>query len=176
MAGILITDRRGIREIPALDVKDPELAQQLAETPMSEVDSEIEPYTPPEEVKDTFYNIKPLKLHFGEYLKHHSFAADSTGWKDQFKKLLPGVVGDASVLTIDDVPVATYRRDTKLAVKKLEKEQPHIIAKFTRTKTVEYFDETAFRAAMPDMYHAYRGRSFRLKKTGPGAGLILPTI
>jgi len=70
--------------------------------------------------------------------------------------------------------VATFRRDTKLAVRRLEQEQPQIIAMYTKWRWMEFFDEDTFRQEMPDVHAAYRGRSFRLKKAGPGAGLVLP--
>lgn len=180
MSGYMIRDRRGAKTVSALEVENQLVAQQLATMPLGAVDSRLDPYREPEPesgaAKDVPFNLKlkGLELHFGEFLRHHSNAADSENWKDEFKRLLPGVVGDASVLTMGDIPVATFRRDTKLAQKRLEKEQPHIIAKYTKRKWVEYFDVDTFRVEMPDMYHAYRGRSFRLVKSGPGAGLVLP--
>jgi hypothetical protein len=169
----MISDRRRIASVPALDVKDPGLADTLASLPMSQVDSgldklELEP-------KEKIYDLKPnLRLHFGEFLRHHSVVKDSGGWGKQFKLLLPGVVGDATLMMMGDLPVATFRRDTKLAVKKLEQEQPQIIKKYTVRKVVEVFDEEAFRRDDPLMHQAYRGRSFRLVNAGAGAGLVLP--
>lgn len=176
MSGYLITDRRRVESMPELDVKDPGLAKELAEMPLSKVDSSIDPYEPSSEIKEIPFDLKSkgLELHFGEFLRHHSFAADSTGWLDQFKKLAPGVVGDSNLLLLGGEPVATFRRDAQLSMSRLAKEQPQIIAEFTTRKWVEVFDKEAFRAKMPDVYAAYRGRSFRLKKRGPGAGLVLP--
>ena len=175
-SGYLITDRRNIPSVPELDVKDPELAGQLAGMPLSKVDSSISRYEPSDEIKDVPFDLKAkgLALHVGEFLKHHSYAADSEGWKDQFKALLPGVVGDANLMLLGGEPIATFRRDARLALSKLKKEQPQIIAQFTRWKWVEVFDEEAFKKEMPDVHAAYRGRSFRLKKQGPGSGLVLP--
>lgn len=179
MSGYLITDRRRITSVPQLDIEDPQLAQELVEMPLSEVDTAIPTYEPdPDpENKEIPFDLKPkgLELHFGEYLKHHSYAADSTGWLDQFKKLAPGVVGDANLLLLGGEPVATFKRDARLSLSRLGKEQPQIIAEFTTWKWVEVFDEAAFKEKMPDVHAAYRGRSFRLKRRGPGAGLILPT-
>ena len=174
-SGYLITDRRRIPTIPQLDVKDPDLAMELAEMPMSKVDSRVEPYTPEPETAEVVYDMKQLKLHWGEFLKHHSLAADSTGFMKQFKLLLPGVVNKASLLVMGDTPVATFGRDTKLALKKLEEEQPQVVAKYTRMVTKPEFDEATFRKEMPDVHAAYRGRSLRLKTAGSGAGLILPS-
>lgn len=173
MSGYMISDRRRIASVPELDVKDPGLADTLASLPMSQVDSgldklELEP-------KEKTYDLRPnLRMHFGEFLRHHSVVKDSGGWGKQFKLLLPGVVGDATLMTMGDLPVATFRRDTKLAVKKLEQEQPQIITKYTKWKWTAVFDEDAFRAEMPDVHAAYRGRSFRLVNAGSGAGLHLP--
>jgi len=173
--GFMIQDRSRVAAINALDVDDAGMAETLASLPMGQVDSRLDPYTPDPEIKDIPFNIKPLKLHFGEFLRHHSMAADSTSWTKQFKTLLPGVVKNATVMVMDDVPVATFRHDTKLAIKRLEQEQPHIVAKYTEMVTEPKFNEAKFKAEMPDVHAAYRGRSFRLKKTGPGAGLVLPS-
>lgn len=177
MNGYLITDRRRIASVPELDIKDPDLAKELVSMPLSEVDSSISPYEPSKEIKEIPFDLKKkgLELHIGEFLKHHSFAADSTGWLNQFKALVPGVVGEANLLLLGDEPVATFRRDARLSKSRLEKEQPHIIAKYTKMKWVEIFDEDQFRAEMPDVHAAYRGRPFRLKKRGSGAGLVLPS-
>lgn len=177
MSGYLIADRRNVKSVPELDVADRDLAQELAQMPLSKVDSNIDRYEPSEEIKDVPFDLKSkgLELHFGEFLRHHSFAADSTGWLDQFKKLAPGVVGDANLMLLGGEPVATFRRDAQLSMSRLAKEQPQIIAEFTTWKYVEVFDKEAFRAKMPDVYAAYRGRSWRLKKKGPGTGLVLPS-
>lgn len=173
--GFMIHDRRRIQSINALDVGDPHVADLMSSLPLSEVDSRLDAYTPDPDCQDIPYNMKNLRLHFGEFLRQHSQAADSEDWKKQFKTLLPAVVKDATLMVLDDAPVATFRRDTKLAIKRLEQEQPHIIAKYTEMVTKPEFNETKFKAEMPDVHAAYRGRSFRLKKTGAGAGLVLPS-
>ena len=177
MSGYMIADRSHVKTVPELDVKDPDLADRLAKMPLSQVDSRVDDYQPSDEAKELPFDLKPkgLALHFGEYLKQHSVEADSDGWLGQFKKLLPAVVGDANLMLLGGEPVATFRRDARLSKSKLAREQPHIIAKYTRMKWVEVFDEEAFKNDMPDVHAAYRGRSFRLKKKGPGAGLVLPS-
>ena len=166
----LYTDRRGMKEVPQLDVPDKALANDLAERPSTYIDPKMPALDPdPEENKPVEYNIKPLKMHFGEFLRHHATAADSKSWLDQFKHLLPGVVGNASQLMMGDEPVATFRRDAQLSKSRLEKEQPHIIAKYTRMKWVEVFDKDAFQKEEPALYEAYRGRSFRLVRKGSAA-------
>lgn len=177
MSGYLITDRRKVTSIPELDVPDPGLAKELAQMPLSEVDSRLDSYTPDDSLREVPFDLKPkgLELHFGEYLKQHSIEADSGNWLTQFKKLLPGVVGDANLMLLGGEPIATFRCDARLSKSRLEKEQPHLIAKYTKMKWVEVFDEEAFKAEMPDVHAAYRGRSFRLKKQGPAAGLVLPS-
>lgn len=176
MSGYLITDRRRVASVPELDIKDPALARELAEMPLAEVDAGLDGYQPSDEIKEIPFELKSkgLDLHFGEFLKHHSFAADSTGWLDQFKKLAPGVVGNSNLLLLGGDPVATFRRDAQLSMSRLAKEQPQIIAEFTTWKCMEVFDKEAFKAKMPDVFAAYRGRSWRLKKKGSGAGLVLP--
>lgn len=172
--GFMIHDRRRVATVDTLDVQDPAMADMLGSMPLDAVDSRLDPYEPDPKIKDIPFNIKPLKLHFGEFIRHHSMGADSKNWTDQFKKLLPGVVKNANLMVMDDAPVATFRHDGKLALKRLEQEQPHIIAKYTEMVTKPEFNEAKFKAEMPDVHAAYRGRSFRLKKTGAGAGLVLP--
>jgi hypothetical protein len=171
----LYTDRSGVKAVPQLDVPDKALANDLAERP-AYVDPKMPALEPdPEKKKDTEYNIKPLKMHFGEFLRHHATSADSEDWKKQFKHLLPGVVGDASVLMMGDEPVATFRRDARLSLSRLAKEQPQIMQKYMKWKWVAVFDEEAFKQEMRDVFEAYRGRSFRLVRKGAAAGLILPS-
>lgn len=172
----LYTDRRGMKQVPELDVQDPGLATDLAQRPTAYIDPKISKLEPdPEEKKPVEYNIKPLKMHFGEFLRHHAVSADSDGWLKQFKHLLPGVVGNASLLMMGDEPVATFRRDARLSLSRLGKEQPQIIEKYTKKAWVDVFDEEAFRKEMTDVHAAYRGRSFRLVRKGSAAGLILPS-
>lgn len=169
----MLNDRRRIPTVPELDIEDPELADELVSMPASKVDDSIAPYEPPKEKPPVEFDITHLRLHFGEFLKHHSIAKDSTGWTNQFKTLVPGVVGDAGLLTVKNLPVASFKRDGKLVFSRLEAEQPHIVAKYMRMVTKPEFDEAAFRAEMPDVHAAYRARSFRLVNAGSGAGLVL---
>ena len=165
-----------MKEVPQLDVPDKALANDLVERPSTYIDPGMPALAPdPDGRKDTEYNIKPLKMHFGEFLRHHATAADSGDWLKQFKHLLPGVVGDASQLMMGDEPVATFRRDAQLSLSRLEREQPDIIAKYTTWKWMEVFDKEAFKKEEPALYEAYRGRSFRLVRKGAAAGLILPS-
>lgn len=175
MTGYLYTDRRRVQTVTALDVPDPVLAQDLASRPLASVDPAVPALEPDPEIKDIEYNIKPLKMHFGEFLRHHATHKDSSDWMKQFKKLLPGVVSDASVLVMGDEPVATFRRDAQLSKSRLEKEQPQIVAKYTKMAWTEVFDEESFKSEMPDVHAAYRGRSFRLVRRGAAAGLVLPS-
>lgn len=171
--GYLFTDRRAVSRVDGLDIKDQILANWLVSQPVAAVDPEVEVYEPAPDVKDVEYNLKPLKMHFGEFLRHHATKKDSSSWLETFKSLLPGVVGDSSLLVMGDEPVATFRRDARLSLSRLKKEQPHIVAKYTKIVSEAKFDEEAFRSEMPEVHAAYRGRSFRLKTAGPGAGLHL---
>ncbi len=168
------TDRRRVTQVAHLPVKDASVASELATRPLAELDPETDPYIP-EPVAEKRYDFTPLQLHFGEYLRHHTRAKEANGWLKDFKRLLPGVVGDSSLMVMGNLPVATFRRDAKLSMKRLESEQPHIVKKYTRMVTREEFDEDAFRAEEPLLHQAYRGRSFRLVNGGPGAGLVLPS-
>lgn len=167
------TDRRRITAVSELPVTDDIVANYLATRPVAETDSTVDIYTP-EPVAEKEYNLTPLKLHFGEFLRHHARAKEANDWKTDFKKLLPGVVADATLMRLDGLPVATFRRDAKLSMKRLEAEQPEIVKKYTRMVTKQEFDEEAFRSDEPLLHQAYRGRSFRLVNGGAGAGLVLP--
>jgi len=156
-----------------LPVKDTIVAGHFAQLPVTQIDSTVETYEP-EPVKEKEFNLRPLKLHFGEFLRYHAQKREATEWTKQFKGLLPGVVADASLMVMGDLPVATFRRDARLSVSRLEREQPQIIKKYTVRKVVEVFDEEAFRQDEPLLHQAYRGRSFRLVNSGAGAGLVLP--
>lgn len=168
------TDRRRVTRVAELPVADEIVANYIASRPIEETDAEVEVYQP-EPVEEVRYNLSPLKLHFGEFLRHHGTAKNSASWMTQFKGLLPGVVGKASLLMMGDLPVATFRRDARLSLSRLEREQPQIVEKYTRMVTKPEFDEEAFRKDMPDVHAAYRGRSLRLKASGAGAGLVLPS-
>lgn len=167
--GFRVDDRR---RISALPVKDAQAAQEMATRPIADIDNTAPALVP--EPKEKQFDLSPLRLVFGEYLRHHANARESKGFMDQFKKLLPGVTGSASLLVMGNLPVATYRHDGKLAVKKLADEQPEIVKKYTRLVTKEEFDEEAFRRDEPLLHQAYRGRSLRLVTSGAGAGLVLP--
>jgi hypothetical protein len=156
-----------------LPVKDAVIASSLSQRPVAQIDSTVEAYEP-EPVKEKEFNLRPLQLHFGEYLRYHARKKEATDWTKQFKALLPGVVSDASLMVMGDLPVATFRRDARLSLSRLEREQPQIVAKYTRRVTKLEFDEEAFRQDEPLMHQAYRGRSFRLVNAGAGAGLVLP--
>jgi len=156
-----------------LPVKDAVIASDFSQRPVAQVDSEVALYEP-EPVKEKQFNLRPLQLHFGEYLRYHARAKEANEWKKQFKHILPGVVADASLMVMGDLPVATFRHDARLSLSRLEKEQPHLVAKYTRMVTRPEFDEEAFRKDMFDVWVAYRGRSFRLVNAGAGAGLVLP--
>lgn len=173
--GYLYTDRRRVASVPELDVQDQALAQDLAQRPVADIDPTTDALVPDPAHKDIEFNIKSLQLHFGEFMRHHAVARDSTSWTKTFKSLVPGVVGDASLLVMGDVPVATFRRNGQLAEEKLKKEQPQIIAKYTTMRWVPVFDRERFAKEEPDLYRAYRARPFRLVRSGPGAGMILPT-
>lgn len=108
------------------------------------------------------FALEPLMLQWGEYLMRHSQKTEATKWIDEFKPLLRRHIGKATLLQLDGRPVATFRRDAKLNLTQLKKEQPDIVAKYTRIIAEEKFDEKAFLRDMPDVHAAYRGESLRL--------------
>lgn len=108
------------------------------------------------------FALEPLTLQWGEYLMRHSQKSEATKWIDEFKPLLRRHVGNATLLQLSGRPVATFRRDAKLNLTQLKKEQPHIVAQYTRIIAEQKFDEEAFRRDMPDVHAAYRGESLRL--------------
>lgn len=169
-----VTDRRRPELFDTLPVENPVVASDFSQRPVAQVDADVDVYDPPKN-EEKQYDLSPLRLHYGEFLRYHARAKEANGWLKTFKSLLPGVVGDASLMVMGNLPVATFRRDQKLSMKRLADEQPQIIAKYTRRVVKEEFDEEAFRNEEPLMHQAYRGRSFRLVASGPGAGLVLPS-
>lgn len=115
--------------------------------------------TETEEIK---FALEPLTLQWGEYLMRHNQKAEATKWIDEFKPLLRRHIGKATLLQLSGRPVATFRRDAKLNLTQLRKEQPQIVEKYTRIIAEEKFDEAAFLRDLPDVHAAYRGESLRL--------------
>lgn len=112
------------------------------------------------------YDVSQIRLQWKEYLLNREMNAQSGKWLDTFKELLPKLtdVGgkEATLLVVGEDAVATYRRDAKLNMARLAKEQPQIIEAYTRIIAEEKFDEAAFARDMPEVHAMYRGRSLRL--------------
>lgn len=147
------------RRLAGLRVADAEKAETASRQPLESFGIDLEPYQPTTE--DVRFDLSPFAMQWGEYLLRHSRGKDDTTWLKEFKSLL-GAMTPATVVTFRGVDVATFRRDARLNMKRLEKEQPDIVAKYTCKKVVLEFDEDAFKADMPALFHAYRGRSYRL--------------
>lgn len=166
----VVDNRRLPQQWQQLPVRDAVAASVVAQRPIGDIDPDAPAYVPdvvdkkPETRFDL--NLSPLKPWWGEFLDHHAAAKKASTWVKTFKTLLPGVVGDATLLLVGDVPVARFRRDAQLNRKQLAAEQPEIYAKYTRIKAATVFDEEAFRAEMPDMHAAYRGRKLNLVTQG----------
>ena len=128
---------------------------------------EVTLYEPPSgTLPEVAFDISGLQLYWGEFLNHHGVNAETGKWMKTFKPLLGKLAGDATLLRVGNVPVATFRNDMQLNMKRLAAEQPHIIAKYTKLKAVEVFDKDEFLEKEPLMHRAYRGRSLRLVKGG----------
>lgn len=163
----VVDNRRLPQQWQQLPIRDQIVATTVAEMPISTVDPDAPAYVPDKKPEVSFdLNLSPLKPWWGEFLRWHANAKEATTWVKTFKTLLPGVVGDATLLQVGDVAVARYRRDAQLNRKQLAAEQPAIYAKYTRVKAAMVFDEEAFKAEMPDMHAAYRGRKLNLVTQG----------
>lgn len=81
--------------------------------------------------------------------------------RDRFKAM----AGRANQFVLDGVVVATHAISGAFNKAKFAKEQPHIYEQFLVKVEVEVFDEEAFAAAHPNLYHGdeYRARSLRFK-------------
>lgn len=111
---------------------------------------------------EILFDLRPVKLQWGEFLMHHTAADAANKFMGEFKTLLRGLAGNATALTLDSRQVATFRRDGRLNLTRLKAEQPDLVARYTRIVAKEQFDEDAFRREMPDVHAAYRGESLRL--------------
>lgn len=163
----VVNNRRLPQQWEQLPVRDHLVASAVAQRPISEIDPDAPAYVPEKKPEQSFdLNLSPLRPWWGEFLRHHADAKEANTWVKTFKTLLPGVVGDATLLLVGDVPVARFRRDAQLNKRQLAAEQPEIYAKYTRVKAATVFDEEAFKAEMPDMHAAYRGRPLKLVAQG----------
>lgn len=84
-------------------------------------------------------------------------------WVDEFGGALKQLAAGADKFALDGQVVATLVYG-QLNETLLAKEQPAIVAEYTRKMTVERFDKEAFRNEMPDMYRQYQAQ--RLVLTG----------
>lgn len=172
MTSFAITDNRRLAAMP---IRDEVKAQETAARPLETLDIELATFQPPEDgTAETTFDLSPFALQHGEFLLRHSRAAQDGRWLKEFKALLGAMTPDATLISFHGANIATFRRDAQLNMKRLEQEQPHIIAKYTRTKTVTAFDQEAFRNDLPHVYAIYRGRSYRLIKNPQAASLFEP--
>lgn len=174
MTSSTVTDNRRFTELP---VRDETAALETSAAPLEQLGVELTPYTPREDKKpDVRFDLSPFARQHGEFLIRHARKSQDEAWLREFKKLLGGMAPEATLIRFANADVATFRRDAQLSLSQLAKEQPDIIARYTRRKTVEVFDKEAFLAEMPEMYAAYRGRSYRLiKNPALSDGLFVPT-
>lgn len=173
-----VVDKRAAqaRSIGELPVREPGLATQAAYVPAQTFDPSVIAYEPLEPGRDEKpFDLAPMATVWGQFKREHAASAAAQGFLKPFKDLLPRVPGmdQARVLTLNSEVVATYRFDGRLNESKLKKEQPELYFKFMRTKSVQVFDEEAFRDRHPELHEVYRGRSIRLKKSS--GGIVLPS-
>ena len=82
-------------------------------------------------------------------------------WTEEFKDALKKLAGKAAELKLHGRKVAIMSPG-QLNKMLLAKEQPDIIAKYTRTMVVERFDEDLFKKENPDMYAQYQAQRLML--------------
>lgn len=162
MTAFPVTDKRRIANIPTTVTANALVAMQT-QPPATKAET---PEPLPGNRQDMEYSLAPVRRVWSQFLLHHSATAETEAWKAQFKKLLPEVVGQqATALTLDGDRVATFRYDGRFSLSRFKAEQPALYHEFLRRKTVEVFDEDAFREQNPELHELYRGRSLRLTKT-----------
>lgn len=158
----------------SLPISTPQAAAQAAAQPVEHTVSDAEVYKPlPAKKDEPSYALDRFGAQFGQYLVHHAAVKGPNEYMKQFKAILPALVDSASLLTIGNRPVATFRYDGKLAVERLAKEQPEIYERYLRRVSKLEFDKEEFAAHEPGLFQLYRGRSFRLVTTSSGP-ILLP--
>lgn len=173
--GFNVVDNRRLPVAQTLDqlpVRNGAAALQMANAPVETVASDAVPYEVPRGVTEKIYDMGRLKLLWGEYLRWHAMHLEAKKWMDTFKDLLDVETGNATLLRLESKPVATYRRNGQLGLKRLAAEQPQIVEKYTKMKWVEEFDKEAFASEEPTLYGQYRAR--RLVLVSAPKDLVLP--
>jgi hypothetical protein len=114
-------------------------------------------------VNDTF-DIAEIKAYYQEFLLRKARWEEDGEWIKDFQDRLDKTSGGAERFVYDGHEVATYKRNGNLSVKRLEAEQPEVVARYTRLVQELKFDRQAFEAEEPELYQAYRAKVFRVSK------------
>ena len=168
MAGYRVTDHR--RQEWAEKFGLPEVSKELAAEAAETTTEAFLPAKAPKEDPNARVLVQPLDIlrpQFGEFFVRHRQGAEVSGFMKAFKEMLPAFAKDATHLALGGEVIASYRHDGRLSVSELKKVRPDIIAKYTRIRSVEVFDEDAFRADDPATHEMFRGRSLRLLAPKP---------
>lgn len=158
------------KELTGLPIGSAETALAAAESPAETLADDLSTYEPLKEVEEQSFDLKPMRMVWGEFKLRHADNAESTMWLNQFKTLLPKFPGvnKATLLTLKDDVVATYRYDGVLSEKRVKENYPDLYQEFLKRKSMLVFDKEAFAAKYPVEYALCRGRSLRLKKSAGG--------
>lgn len=174
MADYVVTDnRRFVPGIEHLPIQNGGVAEAMARTPIEQAVPGVKPYERPEGEVELTYDLGPLRLLWGEAIRHHTIYGESRRWLDGFKEVLPAYTKQATLLTLHGSEVATYRPNGQLKFKELEREQPDLVAKYTRMQSRLTFDEEAFKREHPEVHAAYRARRL-VFVSAPKAQIALP--
>jgi len=105
--------------------------------------------------KQEFYSFQEDKVRYEAAKKLFEIR------RDRFKAM----AGNADQFVIDGVVVATHAISGPFNVSRFAKEQPHLYEQFLVPVTQMVFDQDAFEAAHPHLFHGddYRARSLRFK-------------
>lgn len=111
------------------------------------------------------YELAPIEALFHEFVTRRIRMRSDKKWTDEFKPNLDKLSGFANDFTLNGVKVATMQLG-QLNLSQLQKEQPEMVARYTRIVAEEKFDEAAFRQEQPDLWTAYRARKLMLVSGG----------
>lgn len=172
----VVDNRRTVpqRDIGTLPIENGKAALDAARLPVQQVIADVLPYAKPKGPEETKYELSQLELVWGTAVLKHAQFKETKKWLDTFKEVLPGYTRDATLLTLHGREVATYRRNGQLNLTELRKEQPDLVAKYTKLMTSMQFDETSFAHDHPDVYAAYRARRLVFVSSPKPTGITLP--
>jgi hypothetical protein len=112
----------------------------------------------PEEV------VVALDAHVAKLAKLAECSDNIKFWKQEYEKAqeaLDQIMGEATVGTVDNIKVLTYRYEDRFRGTDFRKKYPDTWRTFVTEVTEKKFNLDLFKASRPDLYEEYRVRSMK---------------